>query len=169
MDDYLSKPVRMADVRALLERCGLAAPATGSGAADASTATTAALALPADIEAEPMIDEPFLDGLRGLPGLHGPSLLTEVVALYLKETVARLEELPGLVDAGSLDVVARIAHTLAGSSANAGAPRARAAFRAIEWAVRDGALAEIPARIASARAVWQELRAEFVRRGLFSP
>ncbi|MBE2214600.1 MAG: CHASE domain-containing protein [Opitutaceae bacterium] len=169
MDDYVSKPMRAAEVRAVLERCGLTgAGRTDAGAGDPPPAHDPAPLL-AGAGAEPLVDEPFLEGLRDLPGLHGPSLLAEVVALYTRETATRLDEMPALLDSGRLDDLARAAHTLAGSSANAGAPRARAAFAAVEQAVRAGALAEVPARVATARAVWQELSAEFVRRGLLSP
>jgi PAS domain S-box-containing protein len=174
MDDYVSKPVRAADVRAVLERRGFVAAGAqaGTSAGETTVATSPAPqdgAIPQELLAEPVIDESFQEGLRGLPGLHGPSLLREVVVLYVKESDARLQEMPGLLAAGSSDALARAAHTLAGSSANAGAPRARAAFAAIEHAVRAGELEGIRTRIATARSVWQDLCAELIRRGLLSP
>src|SRR5207344_2813924 len=70
MDDYVSKPIRETELVAALARCGFG---LGAGVAD----------IPEGKIDEEVFDLEALETSRSLPGNSGPSLLPEMVKLYL--------------------------------------------------------------------------------------
>jgi PAS domain S-box-containing protein len=122
MNDYVAKPVRADELVAALQRCGLAV-----GAAPAAAPATPAV--PGQV-----LDLTVLEKMRELPGRHGPSLLPELVALFLQEAPLRLEECARFAAARDAAGLARTAHLLAGSCASVGATAMRAAALGLEQA-----------------------------------
>jgi CheY-like chemotaxis protein len=123
MDDYLAKPVRLEDVRAIVERWGpvairkAAAPAVAT--ADSPTISVSKVqptANPPENAAEAPVDlerlQEFSDG--------NPDSLRELVTLYLNQTTEQLEQLEAAVKAESAAEVRRVAHSCAGASATCG-------------------------------------------------
>jgi HPt (histidine-containing phosphotransfer) domain-containing protein len=111
MDDYLSKPVRQADLRAaLLRRVG-------------DTACNGV------IESMPSKDEYGADAAD-----H------EILKLYLSDTTVRLEELRQALVAEDSSAVARGAHSLKGSSASLGAMSMTALCVELERSARERVL-----------------------------
>jgi CheY-like chemotaxis protein/nitrogen-specific signal transduction histidine kinase len=119
MDDYVAKPVRLEEVRSVVERWGAVAaqveptastttgpqrpvPPTEAGAADAAEAA------PVDISR--LLD--FTDG--------DPENLRELVTLYLTQTEEQLKQLKVATEAGTAPEVRRLAHSAAGASATCG-------------------------------------------------
>jgi CheY-like chemotaxis protein len=123
MDDYIAKPVRLEDVRAIVERWGtviIKAEAAATAAADSQVA--AAITPPAEPcpAAAPPEDAP-VDMSRLLDFTDGdPENLRELATLYLSQTSAQLAELDLAVQAGSAQEVRRLAHSCAGASATCG-------------------------------------------------
>jgi two-component system sensor histidine kinase/response regulator len=112
MDDYLSKPLRPADIEAVLARMldgeGMAAPAVEAPAAPAETL---------------VLDRALLREVCGA-NEHGVADLTDLFIDQTQDSVTRL----GLaIDAADFEAVRRIAHGMKGSSLAVGALRLSAA------------------------------------------
>jgi CheY-like chemotaxis protein/HPt (histidine-containing phosphotransfer) domain-containing protein len=121
MDDYVTKPIRMAELIAAFQRQGFAAAAPGTSAARgrASPFDPQALAL-----------------ARALPGTDGPSLLPELVQRYLS---AQPRQLGLIADAWHRQCFAELAdhaHTLAAEAAPLGAVAIRDYAIQLEQAAR---------------------------------
>ncbi len=122
MDDYLAKPVRLEDIRSIVERWGAMAgmadiPAAGLGNSSTPVSpTTAAATNSAGPEVTPPVDMArLLDFTDG-----NPENLRELITLYLTQTALQLEQLDAAVRAGSASEVRRLAHSCAGASATCG-------------------------------------------------
>ena len=126
MDDYLTKPVQLDALQAILHRLGVvftpAAPASA----------------PAARPAAPVLDETQLAQLRSLPGRTGPRLLDELAAMALQEVPPGLAELRRNVEQHAIKAAVQNAHRLAGSAANLGATALRSVLLEIEKAAGDG-------------------------------
>ena len=135
MDDYLAKPVRLEDVRAIVEKW---APAAGKADAAATTPTgtqdtPAASPLPQPSPASAPPDDPPVEMDRLLDFTNGdPESLRELVALYLDQTATQIEQLTAAVQAGSAAEVRRLAHSCAGASATCGMRRLVPLLRELE-------------------------------------
>jgi CheY-like chemotaxis protein/HPt (histidine-containing phosphotransfer) domain-containing protein len=137
MDDYLAKPVRLEDIRTIIERWGAIAAAT-----DAALVGTVgvqnqepvrkpdAAADDSPVEMERLLD--FTDG--------NPDNLRELVNLYLTQTTDQMEQLEAAVNNRDAAEVRRLAHSCAGASATCGVRRLVAMLRDLERQGSDGNL-----------------------------
>jgi PAS domain S-box-containing protein len=141
MDDYLSKPVRVEELQALLERWG------NRLVAGQTTTTRAAAAAPPP-DRRPVLDAAALADLVVVQEEGEPNLVQEMAGLYLQRTPAVLSMLVAAANAGDAATVARLAHDIKGSSATFGAADLVQACRALEQAVRTGTPADLPLRVA---------------------
>jgi len=139
MDDYLSKPVRPEDVRAVVERWASTAALPKMPEANAPAATIIAAAAgdadsPADeippVDMERLID--FTDGNQ--------DNLRELVTLYINQTSEQVEQLGVAVQTNQTMEVRRLAHSCAGASATCGMARIVAPLRELEMQGNDGKL-----------------------------
>ena len=130
MDDYLAKPIRPKDVRAVIERWGSqsapAAPAAPAPKADA----------PAPVVEEPPVE---MDILNDLTDGNADSL-RELVDLFFKQTTQQLEQLEAAVRANKAEDVRRVAHSCAGASATLGMTRFVPLLRKLERQGASGTL-----------------------------
>jgi CheY-like chemotaxis protein len=126
MDDYLAKPIRPEDVRAIVERWG---PTAGTRRPTASqTETTTEMHEPASEPQQAPVDmERLLDFSDG-----SMENLRELVTLYLKQTGEQLEQLAAAAQAGSASEVRRLAHSCAGASSTCGMLRIVPLLRELE-------------------------------------
>lgn len=156
MDDYLAKPVRPEDVRAIIERWGEKA------ALDLQTLTNdsarATVKLLAQTET-PMNDLPAVD----LDRLHefsegDPNNLTELVALYLNQTAQQLKELQAAIQADDAAGVRRLAHSCAGASATCGMKRITPLLRALEQQGEEERLTDAAARFTQVQTEFELIR-----------
>jgi CheY-like chemotaxis protein/HPt (histidine-containing phosphotransfer) domain-containing protein len=126
MDDYIAKPVRLEDVRRIVERwaavAGRTKPAetTATGTQSPPVANAPTQSSPA---AAPPEDEP-VDMARLLDFTNGDqNSLRELATLYLDQTGQQVEQLEAAVQAGAAQEVRRLAHSCAGASATCGMRR----------------------------------------------
>jgi two-component system sensor histidine kinase/response regulator len=101
MDDYVSKPVDINAIEAVLQRW----------------------IVPTDVPAEPPIDEQRLTDLRQLSSLSDRNLMAEVINLFTSEAPATLAALHEAVETGPLDDIVPAAHKLRGTCGEVGATR----------------------------------------------
>ena len=147
MDDYIAKPVRPEEVRAIVERWGAKAspnsPAqTPAASAQTATATTPPAPAPAVLVpgAEPPVNmERLLEFTDGEPdNLH------ELVTLYLDQTKEQLKQLETAIQAGAPQEVRRVAHSCVGASATCGMRRLVPLLRELERQGLEGKLTDAP-------------------------
>jgi len=133
MDDYIAKPVRLEDVRNIVERWGNAAGKTqpeiaGSGVVSKPTAEANCLPTTTNTPDEPPVDMErlleFTDGTK--------ESLSELVTLYFSQTAEQLEKLDAAVSASDAAEVRRLAHSCAGASATCGMSRLVPMLRELE-------------------------------------
>lgn len=132
MDDYLSKPVSIERLAAVLERWVPTTP-VAAGALTPSDGTRAAA------DSESAIDTSVLMQLRELEA-DVPGLVADVVTTFLRETPGRIERLRAALPVGDVHEVERAAHGLKGSAGAVGAARLGRAAAAIEERSRLGDL-----------------------------
>jgi CheY-like chemotaxis protein len=102
MDDYLSKPVRLADVAGTLNQWlqQLDSPVPEVDVPDVG-----------------VLDETIVDGLRSL----GPEFLAGLVPMFVLAAPGRLADIRSAILAGDTDALSAAAHALSGSAGNMGA------------------------------------------------
>lgn len=106
---YLTKPIDVARLLGLID--GLAEPAPAAG----GTAPP--------VEEEGPLDRTVLDSLRFLDEVPPANRMAQLIALYLKDTAARLAELREALAKGDVAGTTHFAHNVKGTSATFGAAR----------------------------------------------
>jgi len=147
MDAYVSKPIRVADLQAAFERCGLGRP---GGLRPA--------------EELPLVDQRVLEleaveTARALPGARGASLLPELVELYLSDEQERLARLVRLLAARKGEELADEVHSFGGNAASFGGGEVRRVALELERAARVSDWPEAKAGLARLRKACGRLRA----------
>jgi len=158
MDDYIAKPVRLEDIRKIVERWGalvtqaesagkqpeVAQQPNGTNALQPSSTAPASEQAPVDME---RLHE-FTDGT--------PESLRELVTLYLSQTAEQLEKLSAAIGASSAAETRRLAHSCAGASATCGMTGLVPLLRELE---RQG----LEGNLTTASQVFQQAEREFKR------
>ena len=170
MNDYLTKPVRLEELRVTLERwAGPAAKphslasvppaplhASGSGAsATASGSGASGSGAPGSAVGVDLV------ALKALGGSLDPdedaSLIAEVVGVYLEDAPRRLARLRAALGSGDRHEAARQAHTLKGASANVCAVGLAEIAGELELACRSGLLEDALELLAEATLKFERL------------
>jgi CheY-like chemotaxis protein/HPt (histidine-containing phosphotransfer) domain-containing protein len=126
MDDYISKPVRIEDLVAALERC---------------VTQAAVVAAEPDLEAplDPLVDWDVLARLQADLGDDG-TIVIEVIEMFLADTPQQLDRMRQALASTAAHDLRHAAHTLKSTSASVGALALAACCRELEELARDGAL-----------------------------
>jgi CheY-like chemotaxis protein/nitrogen-specific signal transduction histidine kinase len=156
MDDYIAKPVRLEDVRAIVERWGATA-----AAAEVVTKTEAVqeskTAVPQKAASTASASEAPVDMDRLLEFTDGSAEnLRELATLYLSQTSEQMEQLEAAIGAGEAAEVRRLAHSCAGASSTCGMRQLVPLLRELE---RQG----LEGKLTNAAEIWQESGREFAR------
>jgi HPt (histidine-containing phosphotransfer) domain-containing protein len=124
MDDYMSKPVRLNDLEAALERArrSFAAP--------------------------PAIDPRSIEALRALPDEHGQSLLRGLLVKFIEDAPEAIDALRAAVERGDPRAAGVLAHRLKGAGGHFGAHRLVELCGEIERAGKAGQLDALPHLVA---------------------
>jgi len=105
MDDYLTKPLLIEQLRSVIERWLPASRSAGQ----------------APVVAPTVLDMAVIEELRQLDTDGTPSLVSELIDLYMQDTPTLLEAIRAAIIAQDAMTLRRAAHTCKGSSANLGA------------------------------------------------
>ena len=126
MDDYISKPVNLAKLEAVLERW----------VSEDHGAVAAPGAVPADSKEPAILDGTGssldADVIMSLRDLGDNEMLSELARLFVNDTSSNLATLKAAIEKGDADSVKRVVHTLKGSSGNIGATRMAAICSKLE-------------------------------------
>lgn len=158
MDDYLAKPVRLDDIRAIVERWGSTPaapepePLAAAGTAPSTDGPERAATTPSEeppVQMERLMD--FTDG--------NPESLRELVTLYLCQTAEQLEQLHTALANRNPQEVRRLAHSCAGASATCGVRRFVSMMRELERQGFEGTLTAAPELFTQASQEFARVRA----------
>ena len=138
MDDYLSKPFSREQLSDALQRWLPAPPA--ARADGASTAPALAPTQAAEPPAADAVDLSALHKIRALQREGAPSLVHNVVKLYVSNSAKLVETMKQALSAADAPQLQRAAHTLKSSSAILGASRLAEYCKRLETSARNAAL-----------------------------
>ncbi|MDB6034886.1 MAG: sensor hybrid histidine kinase [Verrucomicrobiales bacterium] len=126
MNDYLTKPLHLSDLEAVLERALLMVP----------------LAPRHEVPREGAIDSAIIAGLRELREPGQPDPLKELIELFIKDAKPRIERMQAALNEKDGNGLASAAHTLKGSASNLGARGLAGLCSQLEKIGKSGDLAE---------------------------
>lgn len=126
MDDYISKPVRIEQLQAVLRRCyQLPTEKLGKRSTERLGGKTNNLSgsgkLTGETQMLPPIDLAVLESLQEIQVPGEPNLLLELIDMFIGETPVKLDNLRNELQKKDFELVKRIAHNLKGSSGSLGA------------------------------------------------
>jgi PAS domain S-box-containing protein len=142
MDDYISKPVRQADLALVLGRW---VPDTSRTSVATNVRVTASSE---NNLASVVLDQRILHDLQELQTSDDPGFLSDLVHRFLAEVPQRLLQVKAACAAGNSEQTAQLAHALRGSYASLGAKDVAAAISALETSARAGSLEGADAKLA---------------------
>jgi signal transduction histidine kinase/CheY-like chemotaxis protein/HPt (histidine-containing phosphotransfer) domain-containing protein len=132
MDDYLAKPITLADLAAVLDR------QTDGRAMASDPPIPKPAPIPRVRERLPTLDRARVTGLAGPEG--DPALISELIAIFRRDAQHRVRALESAADRSALEEVQKQAHALKGASATFGAPRLASCASTLESAAKGRAL-----------------------------
>jgi signal transduction histidine kinase/HPt (histidine-containing phosphotransfer) domain-containing protein len=152
MDDYISKPIRIGDLQAALEKW---APAKSR------KTDTAFLSRGAFLNADQLLDRTVINDLRDMPPSdEGVPMLRELIDLFLDNAPERLSKINQ-----SLDDQAQLAfhaHAMRSMSANLGAKRMVELSNVVEEMAREGKLADVQVFVRELESTYTHTRAQLL-------
>lgn len=163
MDDYISKPVRWADLQAVVQRWVGRVPAAPMDAAGHLAAETAAPTVSAGAAGDGPLDQATLRNLRRLAPRGNSQALIELIETFLENTSARLLELRAALTSGDGAAIARIAHSLKGSTGSFGALRLSGLLGRLEALGKSQTLAGAAEQLAEIEAEYARVQAVFAQ------
>ena len=144
MDDYLSKPFKREQLRAILTRwlpdIAPAAPKPPAAEQKQPAAEPTGNADNNDETDHSPLDQNALDSIRTLKLDGIPNMLTHIIKIYLQDTPKQFLHLADAIEENDASCVQKIAHTLKSSSANLGAMDLSTLFKSLEVSGRANTL-----------------------------
>jgi CheY-like chemotaxis protein/HPt (histidine-containing phosphotransfer) domain-containing protein len=143
MDDYISKPIKVTELQATLERWGQ---------------RLQPIAPPPATEPPAVIDWSMLAGLRELQTAGEPDFVQEMLALYLDNAPHLIADLRQAIADQNPAALQYNAHTLKGNSASLGAQRLSALSAELEQIGRRGSIEGAPPLLADVEQEFARVR-----------
>ena len=156
MDDHLSKPFRINQLEAVLERWLSAAEAPAT-ALVAVPATPAAPTQEADL-----LNSEALESLRDIERQGASGVVRKTVAFYLEDAPTLLQTIRDAVDRAEPEALRRAAHSLKSASANLGALRLMRLCQHLEHLGASGGVEGAAAVAGDAAAEFEKVRSLLV-------
>ena len=148
MDDYISKPVRIGELQAAIERWG---PLKSKK----SDTTHLGRRL-----VEELLDQSLLGELRAMPPTDGVNVLQELVDLFLDSAPQRLTQIAQSINDPSN--LAFHAHSLKSMSLNLGAKRVTQLSQNLEDLARSGSLSQAPGLLLELQSAFARTKAQLL-------
>ncbi len=156
MDDFLPKPYKQSQLKALLQKWLPASPMPAA-------ANGAARSVPVP-PADPTLDVAVLEDLSRQVGGDNPDLIEELIRIYLDNAPQLIRDMDTALAAGEAKTLLRAAHTLKSSSASLGATRLSIMSKAIELAARNEAMDGLREAIDAVKLEFTAVTAAFASR-----
>jgi HPt (histidine-containing phosphotransfer) domain-containing protein len=121
MDDYVSKPIRVAELKSVLVRLGMARNRTAKGADEVGIAPSPSFKQSA--QSAVAVDLSWMLKLREMQGEDEPDIISNLLQLFIAETPNRMNALRRAMTRMDAEGVIAEAHSLNGSCASIGAQR----------------------------------------------
>jgi CheY-like chemotaxis protein len=157
MDDYVSKPVHVADLVAALEKCHLCQTEMpqleAGGTAPTSEKTSPSTPPPATLDAKALAD------LRTMLGGQAGRMLPELIEQFYSDVVRLLGQARAAVEDRRADDLRIAAHSLKSTSATFGAMALSAVARELEALARSERLDEVAELLAQGEAEFTKAKA----------
>ena len=168
MDDYLSKPVNVAALRAALEKCmPIGEPQAIQWSPPFQPEVLPSAPLPGPASAAtlpPGVSNPVIDiaTLKEFFPYEGEDirLVIELASEFIADTDVRLIELAERVKAGDAEAVGSLAHAIKGASLTFGAVTFSGLCKDLEMLGKAGNLVSAAAKLAAAQTEFQAVRSE---------
>ena len=166
MNDYLAKPMDLAQVVAVVRRWLPEAQATDN-AAPPDTHTAALSPPDADADVEAKADAPVVfDEVALSERLMGDrALIRRIIAAFVPDMASQIAALVEQAAAGEYDQVARTAHKIKGAAANVGAMALSAQALVLEQAAKSGDAQQLRAGLEPLQTGFEALQRELTRHG----
>ncbi|MDJ0777391.1 MAG: ATP-binding protein [Gammaproteobacteria bacterium] len=140
MDDYLSKPFTMVQLRDMLFKWHFRVDMS-SGVAPVTAQTDAeTVADKASAADDSLLDIDTLNGIRALQNPQAPDILWKLLEIYLANAPELMRQLDAAIEDGNSESIREYAHSLKSASGNIGARKIFELSAEIENRARDGKL-----------------------------
>ncbi len=156
MDDYVAKPVRIAELQGVIERWGMERRTTAAGGA----VVVSPVASPAPV-AVAVLDETIIAELNDMKSKDGVPLLHELIDLFAQNAPKHLEQIKNAGD--NLEQLGFAAHVFRGMSLNLGANALGNLCQELETLALGGNTFGIPALIPKIEAAFKDTSVAFAR------
>jgi HPt (histidine-containing phosphotransfer) domain-containing protein len=110
--------------------------------------------------ADPALDPHVVDSLRQLTPPGEPDVLADILTLFLEEVPKKIRTLQAALEANDAAQVARLAHSLKGSTGNLGAHAMLDVCRRIDDLAKSGDLARVAPLIANLTSEYHRVELE---------
>jgi signal transduction histidine kinase/HPt (histidine-containing phosphotransfer) domain-containing protein len=151
MDDYISKPVRIGDLQAALERWGVGRTRKSD---------TSFFTRPKSLSADQLLDQGIISELREMPPDNGVSMLRELIDLFLEGVPQRLTQIGENLN--NAEQLAFQAHALKSMSLNMGAKRIVELARKLEESGRAGSVANAPVLLKELESAFSQTKTQLL-------
>jgi len=142
MNDYVSKPTKVRDLAAAIERCAHSRAGAGN-----SLSAQESFAEPREFDRKGFLERSMGDR----------TLASEIVAAFLADSRPLMERLSAAIDSGDSDDAGHLAHTLKGSGANMGGEILGRIASQMEEAGREGDIPRLKDLLPTARNALESL------------
>ena len=146
MDDYVSKPIRVGELREALARCK--SVENDNKLEEGETLNNTA------------IDFSVLESLCEMAGEEAGLLLEEMIASYLNDTEVRLQAIANAITEADAESIFQAAHSLKSSSANLGAVNLARLCQELEQLGKDNSFHNTPELLSNAESEFQQVEQE---------
>lgn len=147
MDDYVSKPIRVDELRQALSRC--------QPSEDKEIETTAEESV-----TESAIDFSVLESLCEMAGEEASLLVEEMIDSYLNDTASRLQAISEAIEQADTETIHQAAHSMKSSSANLGAVNLAQLCEELEQLGRDKIIDRTQNLLSNAELEFQQVQQE---------
>ncbi len=163
MNDYISKPIREAELLQALQKARKPMPEAVAGGSANKIGNQLASHPVKPEEEEGVLDIRVLQSIREMGGAKAEAILSQIIRAYLNTAPQHLQQIQKAIAANSPDVLRQSAHTLGSSSANLGAKQFAKLCKQLENLGRSGIILGADADFVQLEAEYEKVRLALAR------
>jgi len=146
MDDYIAKPVSVDQLQLVLTKW---LPITKSQAELPDNERLSG-------STDSLLDSDTIQSIRDLQSTDHPNFLSELIDIYLSDSVGYIQKAKTALDAMDLSSFSRAIHTLKGASASLGGIKLTACIVSIENQIKDGKTTDLASRFEELNEIYKQ-------------